>query len=184
MRWILSLLLSLLLSTLLLKSAYGNALGEALEAVEKVQNLSKAQQIARQASAGLEDWEKSIVYDALGWRLNREKEYKLAERSFRKARKLSGNHYEVIGIAIALFNQGRYDDSLKTLKKMLKRDSRSAVPKAIKEAANYVLGINYQQLERLPQACIHWDRSFRLTIRKSDPNSYGIKSRQLIREHC
>ena len=181
MRWLISLLL---FPALLMQPVYGNPLGEALDAVEALKDLDNASRSARTISSGLEDWEKSIVYASLGWKLNSEKEYKQAEKVFRKARKLSGNHYEVIGIAIAQFNQGKYKRSLKTIQKMLKRDQRSAVPKAYKESANYVLGINYQQLDKLAQACIHWDRSYRLTIRKSDPNSYGMKSYNLIRQHC
>ncbi len=174
----------LLLLALPFSHVSANTLGEALAAVKSLQDLDQASHVVARFSDTLEEWEQAIVYTSLGWKLNAEERYRQAEKAFRRGRKLSGKHYEVIGIAIAQFNQKKYKRSLKTIQSMLKRDEKHPVPKSYKESANYILGINYQELNKLRLACIHWDRAYRLTIRKSDLDSHGMKSYKLIQQHC
>lgn len=177
--------LTLLLLSLLFTPAYGNDLSEALATVEALQDYKKAEQVARKATKGLAGWKKAIVYSTLGWKLIDSGKYKKAEKIFKRAKKYSGNYYEIIGIAIARYNQGKYRDSLKIARKTLNKESPDApIPGSYLEAINYILGINLQELNKLPSACIHWDRAYRIGKRHKSRDAYGEKSYKLIKQHC
>ncbi len=182
--WIKSVYALLLLIPLTLP-VHADPLEDALQAINQIKDMRKAGKVVRKVTKGLQRWEKSIVYSTLGWKFNAEGEYKKAEKYFRKAYKTSDKHYEVIGIAIALFNQEKYKTSLKVINDMLKReDPEHVIPKEFKESANYVLGINHLQLKKRKKACSYWERSYAIRGKKSEEDSYGAKSLDLLRQHC
>ncbi|MBT3473144.1 MAG: hypothetical protein HOL04_04545 [Gammaproteobacteria bacterium] len=172
----------LLLHTL---SANGSEMGTAVDAINEWNDIHKIEKVVRKLSKELQEWEKALVYSNFGWRLLREGEYKQAEKYFRKSARYNEKSYEVIGLALSLFNQGRYNASLKVVQKMLEKEGREQIiPKAYKESAHYLLGINYLQLKQKRRACNHWRSSSQIRKKQSSKDSYQEKSLQEMRQHC
>lgn len=179
---LIALLLPLLLHPL---TGYASEMGRAIDAINQLSDTDKIEEIVRQSAKGMERWEKVIVYSNFGWKLNSAGEYKRAEKYFRKSRRYNPKQYEVIGLAISLFNQGKYRASLKVVEALMQKEAEGLlIPKVHKESALYVLGINHQQLKRPKRACSDWKSSYQVRGKGSDKHSYGRKSLKAFKQHC
>ncbi|HIJ23970.1 MAG TPA: hypothetical protein HPP65_13270 [Gammaproteobacteria bacterium] len=178
--------LTLFLSAFFSLSLHASEMDQAINAINNLNNmnnLERAEKVVHSAVKPLRKREKSIVYSTFGWKLISKSEYVRAEHYFRKAGRYNDKSYEVIGLAIALLNQEKYRASIEVLDNMLNKESDPLnIPKRYRESANYVLGVNYYQLNKLNKACLHWGVAYQVRKRKSEKGSYGQKSRQKIKQ--